>query len=291
MIFNKHSYKNQKTPGMEWAPLLQDLTSSYSITLATRTSKDEFYSFVSPNNESIFKFAQKGHRRFGGNELDRILSQVTRDLVINGESLLVLEEEIKDDSMQSWHFRTLNWESYIKKNGILIIKHGNEYATRCEKIDSNKVVHFYLCDIGLPKDVFKKVLRRIVRTNIVSIIKPEFFYNKSYDYFQHSKACELEFLNATKHIYWNGRSPSNQYTSEPYLLYKRGKWLQLRLMILDYLISRINDFIKNYGRQYDLSGEIQYHACFSKEELNSLLDQYTIGKVMTAELRDYLFQH
>lgn len=291
MIFYKLAPRAQHNIGLERSIFIEDMTSSYSISFSKRTNKDEFYKIVPSVNGSIFECLRGGHYDFTQYDLDKLLSHITHELIVKGESFVVLEEEKKDGSLQSWQLRTVPWQSYRSHKNALTIKQGNNECTRTEIFEKKKVLRFSLKDIGLSGGVFRNAMSRIQRTSLVSRVSPEFFTNKSYDYFQHSKACDLEFLRATKHIYWNGRSFSNQYASEPYLLYKRGKWLQLRLMILDYLISRINDFIKDYCRQYGLNGEIQYHACFSKEKLNSLLDQYAIGKVTTAELRDYLFQY
>jgi hypothetical protein len=287
MIFYKLAPRAQHSIELERSIFIEDLTLSYSISFSNRTNKDDFYKIVPTAKGSIFEYLREGYYDFTRYDLDKLLSHITHELITKGESFVVLDEDIKDGSLQSWHLRTVPWQSYRSHKNALTIKQGNNECTRTETFEKEKVLRFSLKDIGLSGDVFRKAMSRIQRTSLTSRVKPEFFYNKNYDYFQHSKACDLEFLSATKHIYWNGRSYNDQYVSVPYVLYKQGKWLQLRLTIFNYLMNKINEFIKDYSKQYDLTGEIQYNSCFSMETITTILSQYSLGEISTTEIMNY----
>ena len=290
MIISKSAPETNNAANLEMSMFLQDITLLYSIDLDLLDNRNTFYSVVPSEDESMLKYAYDGYRDFLRYGLDNLLTQITHELVIKGESFVVLVENIQDESLQSWHLQVMPWQSYRINKNTIFIKQVINQITRTETFDNHKVLHFSLNDIGLSTAVFRKAMKRVERTSLLYSHKLTPF-NKNYDFMAHDKASNLEFLSATKHIFWSGRKYSNPYTSEPYILYKRSKWLQLRLKILKYLIEKVNRFLNNYGKQYGLYGEIQFKSCYSSTQIAELWEQYSSGKTSTAELREYLFRY
>lgn len=103
------------------------------------------------------------------------------------------------------------------------------------KVNNQSVVSFYLKDLGFKKTYFRQLLNKFSRfdtlgtTNLALDKSLEGIYN----FTEHQKQLEFQFLNCTRKIFWNGRNYSNQHLSESYLLYRAAyaDMLQYRLQL------------------------------------------------------------
>ena len=122
MIISKSAPETNNAANLEMSIFLQDITLSYSIDLNLLANRNTFYSVDPSEDKSMLKYAYDGYRDFLRYKLDNILSQITHELVIKGESFVVLVENIQDESLQSWHLQVIPWQSYrIKLNIPMMI--------------------------------------------------------------------------------------------------------------------------------------------------------------------------
>ena len=158
------------------------------------------------------------------------------------------------------------------------------------KVNNQSVVSFYLKDLGFKKTYFRQLLNKFSRfdtlgtTNLVLDKSLKGIYN----FTEHQKQLEFQFLNCTRKIFWNGRNYSNQHLSESYLLYRAAYADMLQYRFLDYMLQKLNNGFEPLRQEFGFVGRII--TPLPRINYNQHLAEYHDGRINASQLGDIILK-
>lgn len=172
--------------------------------------------------------------------------------------------------------------------------HLKQFLTRRKEIEKRfppyLVVSFYLKDLGFKKTYFRQLLNKFSRfdtlgtTNLALDKSLEGIYN----FTEHQKQLEFQFLNCTRKIFWNGRNYSNQHLSESYLLYRAAYADMLQYRFLDYMLQKLNNGFEPLRQEFGFVGRII--TPLPRINYSQHLAEYHDGKINASQLGDVILK-
>lgn len=258
--------------------LIDDLSRSFKISLSQKPYSEGFYS-VHPSKDRL-ELLLSFRDRWTDYDYDRLLCAILHDLIINGKAYA---------EIITWkrHNTENDTEEYmglsIEPIHVKCAKHiGRRYCFKGSNlkgeavsfiINAKHIICFDLKDLGLTRNYFRKLFRRLQSIDIQNAanLVIDKTVEKRYDFREHVKKNELKLLQYTHSLYWYGRNMSNQHLSESYRLYREIHLKLLKQTILDYLLKQINNALSNFKTELGFEGIIvakqlayDYEAEFKK---------------------------
>ena len=265
------SYINKIIDNMPAKMFLDDFCSDYSISLSKKRFNNCIYRFHNASSKLLNLFAYD----FLDYELDKILSALSRDLLIFGKAFLIENLKYnKDNDLCEISYEPLHCKYIrVRKNYIKYkYKTSKGEIVKC-RVDRKRVIEFHLKDVGYSKKYFLKFFKKLKKTDLPS---STLVVDENFDWDKFNKTKDYKLLKYTRNIFWDGRNFSNKYVNEPYLLYRRIKYELIRNDFLEYLISQINADISVLGKEYDFSGYIAFDS--KTDSYKDLLQDLKEGK-------------
>ena len=109
-----------------------------------------------------------------------------------------------------------------------------------------------------------------------------------YNFTEHQKQLEFQFLNCTRKIFWNGRNYSNQHLSESYLLYRAAYADMLQYRFLDYMLQKLNNGFEPLRQEFGFVGRII--TPLPRINYSQHLAEYHDGKINASQLGDVILK-
>ena len=157
-------------------------------------------------------------------------------------------------------------------------------------VNNQSIVSFYLKDFGFKKTYFRQLLNKFSQfdtlgtTNLALDKSLEGIYN----FAEHKKYLELQFLNCTRKIFWNGRNYTNLNLSESYLLYRAAYADMLQYKFLDYMLQKLNNGFEPLRQEFCFTGKII--TPLPRINYNQYLAEYHGGKINASQLGDIILK-
>ena len=154
------------------------------------------------------------------------------------------------------------------------------------RVDKQSIISFKLKDLNFNPRYFRHLIKNLSRFDVLG--KTDLVFDKMlngiYDFNEHQKQQDFQLLECTRKIFWHGRSFSNQFLSDSYLLYRETHGKILQYDFLDYILKKINDGLTPLKEKFSFEGNIvttapriNYSQCFS---------EYYDGKINISQLGD-----
>lgn len=276
-----------------------DYTASYNPNITSQRFLEQFcnirISLKSRENDFFYYVKDKKLKNLLGlngevseYDFDKIINSSLYDLLVYGktyiEQILYFDKEdrlVKLRFLPVRHRRmfrifTKLYYSVKKFDGKRIRGH----------IDSKNLVVLKLKDMNYSKRYFKRIFKKQGKNE--QIYNDLMFSNKrNYGFDLVRKRSELKDLKTNKKIYWS-QTASNQYISEPYLVYRSMKFDLLQKKFLDYVLEKLNISIRKLGCKYGFEGEIEYKA--KTDKYDECFEKLNSGEMNCEEVGKIVFQ-
>lgn len=262
---------------------LQDFCSSYSIYLSQNYQNDDFYKF----DGTIDTFEDLFGYDFLRYDLDKLLSNIAENLILFGRAFL---ERIywydENNKLMKISYECINCKKIKVRRKHLYYRVYREQRKKVKgKIKEENIVEFRLKDLGFRKRYIVKRIRKLRRFENPDI---KLVQSKFFDFDKYVKKNEYHTLKKMKNIYWNARNNSNQFLSEPYLVYRIIRFDMLKNSFLEYMISRINEDLKKIGDSCGFSGAIKYNS--KVKNYDSIIQDLKTGQKTCEQISKIIFR-
>lgn len=278
--------KNLSLIGEGWM-FLEDLCASFSISFQKSILDRKFYYVKAPDKqlENLLEYDEYNFLRY---DFDKILVSNMRDLLIYGKAYVekVLWYDA-DNNLVKISFIPIRYKRQIKIGKGLYYKL-QRFDGQIEKgmVDKKNLISFNLKDLGYSKNYFRRKIKRLEKLKFPDT-KLSLDKSSGFDFLLYVQKQEYKLLKIMRGVNWYGRNGSNQYISEPYLIYRIMKLSLFRSKFLEYLIKGYNNALGELGREYGFSGEIGYESNVDNYEL--LLKDLKEGKKNCEEVGNHIF--
>ncbi len=271
----------------------QDLCTGFSFVLGENTRGNDFIYFE-PTGCAIEKLLrQNGHYNLSY-EIEEVLYNAIGSLFRYGKAYLYLQPEylVADDHSQkiisSVEMREiLGYPSKKKSKTIqFYCKSFDKNVCKTELLSDGLIV-FSLKEIGYQKNYFKKIIKHLGKLDISASATDLLAKSiPGYDLSEHLKHNRLKVLRETKEIGWYFGTDG---LSDSYFLYRKIQQDKLKLVILNYMINKINYAIKALLKDQD-AGEMKVRI--KSHDYSQMWNDYNAGHITASELKRLLFsQH
>ena len=285
-----HDYKYKR--GMHSHMFVEDFCRSFSIKLAPIEQHDEFYD-VSPADDLLKKLLTFDDYSFFRYSFDKLLDTLMYHLILNGTAYLEIVKWVDSKgTLQGIELVPICVSKGIKAKKVyrFFTKTPDRQSRIMFKVNNQSVVSFYLKDLGFKKTYFRQLLNKFSRfdtlgtTNLALDKSLEGIYN----FTEHQKQLEFQFLNCTRKIFWNGRNYSNQHLSESYLLYRAAYADMLQYRFLDYMLQKLNNGFEPLRQEFGFVGRII--TPLPRINYSQHLAEYHDGKINASQLGDVILK-
>ena len=271
----------------------QDLCTGFSYIPGKDNKYKDFISFE-PKGCIAEKLFLSNHHHNISYEIERLVENISDRMIRYGKAYIYLRPEYPNrkgkgifeiEGMTGLDLVELMGYTNRKK-GNMIIFYKKLYGDDVIKIEieSNRLIVLSLQDIGYKKNYFSGLIKRLGKYDIYS--QAAQFITESiegYNFIEHSKRNNLRLLKVTKDIGWRFDSDG---LSDSSILYRKIKLDKLKLIFLNYIISRINDALKVFLKDKDIGTLVVHHRCLNYDQL---WEDFTIGKITVTELTNTLY--
>ena len=278
--------------GMHSHMFVEDFCRSFSIKLAPIEQHDEFYD-VSPADDLLKKLLTFDDYSFFRYSFDKLLDTLMYHLILNGTAYLEIVKWVDSKgTLQGIELVPICVSKGIKAKKVyrFFAKTPDRQSRIMFKVNNQSVVSFYLKDLGFKKTYFRQLLNKFSRfdtlgtTNLALDKSLEGIYN----FTEHQKQLEFQFLNCTRKIFWNGRNYSNQHLSESYLLYRAAYADMLQYRFLDYMLQKLNNGFEPLRQEFGFVGRII--TPLPRINYNQHLAEYHDGRINASQLGDIILK-
>ena len=180
----------------------------------------------------------------------------------------------------------LGYPSKKKSDTIQFYCKSFDGDVRKTELLSDVLIVFNLKEIGYQKNYFKKVVKHLGKLD--STASATGFLTESipgYDFSEHLKHNRFKVLRETKEIGW---SFGTDGLSDSYILYRKIQQDKLKLVILNYVINKINQALKALLKDQD-AGEMKMRT--KDHDYNQIWNDYNAGNITASELTKMLFSY
>ena len=252
-----YSYNRTYQDGLYTHMLLEDFSSSFSITFSVSREDEKFYR-VEPNNDKLKNYLSFEDRGFFRYDLDKILQRTMYILLTTGMAHIEIvlwknrENQIIGISLEP--FSAVSVLRLPKQH--LFFTQKPDKTAQFFSVSSRHIITLDLKDLGFPRSYFRKLFRRMkpFETNIYSLALKK--NKQNIDFAALTKKQDFEFLKLTSRIGWFGRHSSNPNFSEAYLLLRSIRFRTLKKRFLEYLLTQINLGLTEFQTELGFSGQI-----------------------------------
>lgn len=265
--------------------LQRDLSFPFSIDLSSREINDPFYGVESEDNrlDHLLRYDSFSYFNY---DFDRILTQVMADLCYTGKAYVeIAYVKDADDNIKGLDLIPFDAVKLISLKGssFFVVK-VKKNRFRILKIPTYRIAEFALKDVGLKKNYFKKLVRRLTRMdrNRSMDLLNDKKISQIYDYSKISNREELLMVKYPHKIGWLGGDYQNKYRNESYNLYSHIKYKSFRKKCLEYMLGKINTGIENMCGVIGIEGKIVVRESILDYEKE--WEQYSNGEICTSEL-------
>ena len=269
--------------------LRKDLTLSLSTEFSRHNRYTDFYDIRSDNEnlKRLFLFEEPDYFRYN---FDQLLSWTLYNLISARKAyieIVILKNNngqvvgLSLASFDAIKYLTTNRTSYfVSKN--------HEKKHVYFKIPVNHYIEFSLKSLGLGKNYFKRLFRKIKkldRYSAISFLTDDKMRSK-FDSKMWMKKQDFDILQYPRKIGWH-RGSDNKLLSKSYLLYRTIEYKLFRQKCMEYLLQTINKALKLINDEIGAIGEIIVAA--------SLLDykqewqRYINGEICASELSKIIY--
>ena len=270
----------------------QDLCSGLSFVLGDNTRESDFFYFEPAGCATERVFRHK-NQYYLSHEIEQALDGVIDSLLRYGKAYLYIQPEyaVTDDhspkNISAVEMREILGFPSKKKSDTLQF-YCKVFGGDVRKIEliSDGLIVFSLKDIGYKKNYFKRVVKHLGKfdttasaTGLLTEAVP------GYDFSEHLKHNRFKVLRETKKIGWHLGTDG---LSDSYILYRKIQQDKLKLLILNYVMNKINHAIKALLKDQD-AGEIKIRT--KDHDYNQLWNDYNTGHITASELTRILYPH
>ena len=270
------------------------LASIYSFVVEDDNELDEVVTLSSFESElSKVLFAGNYYRLM--HDLTQIIGYVMSGIIEYGRIYMELRtEEINDENGCTHLSSIIPFIIYgdvkgITNNSVTLYSYNfNSRQVTQRNVLKTQLVKFDLKDIGLKRNYFSKILKRITRSDITKVSTSYIEGLKEYDFSYHSRMADIERLRLTKNIGWVFNEDK---LSDSQILYRKIRLERLRIQILDYIIETFNNGLLrlkekdvediNYGKVISNTRRIDYDDLWKK---------YSVGEITASVLSSILYK-
>lgn len=263
----------------------EDFSQGFSSTFMPIGTHDAFY-HITPENDALRKLLLFKHSSNLDALLDQLLGEIMCYLLINGKTYVEIVPFLnQEEAVNGIEFVCVpakrHWVRHSKYT--LTARESDGRLIKFD-IDLNRLVIFDLKDLGFHRNYFRKLANRLTEFDATNgselMLDPKM--KGIFDYEKYHKSIDFKLLKGTRSIYWYGRSSSNQYLSESYLLYREMQYKNLRYKFLEYILGQINAKMDNLKAEWGFLGKITAGVSLSHYEESFF--QYSEGKINTSQL-------
>lgn len=267
----------------------QDLGTGFSFALGDNTREKDFIYFEPAGCTMERVFRHKNQYSLS-REIEQIFDKVVDSLLRYGKAYLYLQPkhavtgEHSQKNISSVEMREIKGYPSKKKSDTIqfYCKSFGGDVHRTELIADGLIV-FSLKDIGYKKNYFKKVIKYLGKFDSATGLLTESI--PGYDLSEHMMHNRFKVLRETKDIGWVFGTDG---LSDSYVLYRKIQQDKLKLMILDYVMNKINHAIKALLKDQD-AGEMRIRT--KDHDYNQLWKDYNSGHITASELAKILFPY
>lgn len=275
--------------------LIDDFTRSFRIALS-QSPYPKGYFYVHPANdllESYLSFQD----RWTDYDFDQFLCSIFHDLIINGKAyaeIITWKKRNEEDDTEEYiglSIEPIHAKSAKRIGDQYYFKGMNQKGEAVSfMIDAKYTVYFDLKGLGLKRNSFRKLFKRLNSINIqnTTSLMLDKSIEKHYDFMEHIKKNEFKLLQYTRGLYWYGRNMRNQYLSESYRLYRDIHLKLLRKDILNYLLEQINDSLTEFKTEMGFVGTIVAKDLTS--DYNAEFQRYYTGEINAEQLGKIIYR-
>lgn len=266
----------------------EDMCSGYTFSLGTQEGRQDFLTLEPATSRFANAYAQKYYN--SNYEIERVFSSAIYSLLAYGKAYLylIIDYPNTNDNEQK---QSVMSADIVEYKGFPI--RGFGYNNFCAKtydekikmvrVDANALITLDLKDLGLRRNYFRKILKKINRYDIT---RNDFVTNgvEGYDFSLHARKNRIHLLKLTKNIGW---SYGNDELSDSNILYRKIQMEKLQLRMLQYVVESVNDALSaSLGED---SGKIVTHV--KQRDYDQLWADYSKGNLTLHQLRAILFSH
>lgn len=272
--------------------LLEDLTGSFSLEFSHINETRNFFR-IEPINDRLNTLLSYERFNYLEYDFERCLGEIFRYLIYKGKAyaeIAILTSEHDEivglDIIPIDYKKDIKLGKHIKFHGLTSNKETIKF-----KINKKYLIKFDLKDIGLSRDFFSKVIKKLRKTSISAPV--EFFTDKKlekiFDYEKYSCTNDYNLIKFCKNIGWVGRNYSNQFLSDSYLLTQRIKFKKIKWRILEYLLLQINSKLSTFKNSCNFNGEIQISV--KEKDYEKEYCSFYNGTTTLKSFTDYVYNY
>ena len=173
----------------------------------------------------------------------------------------------------------LGYPSKRKSDTIQFYCKGLDGEIRKIELLFDGLIVLSLKDIGYKKNYFKNVLKHLGNFDITTSANGLLTeVDLGYDFSEHEKHNRFKVLRETKKI---GLHLGTEGLSDSYILYRKIQQDKLKLLILNYVIKKINHAIKALLKDQNVGEMAIRTKC---HDYNQLWNDYNTGQITASEL-------
>lgn len=270
----------------------QDLCTGFSFVLGEYTRENDFIYFE-PAGCAIETLLRQNKHYNLSYEIEEVLYNVIGSLLRYGKAYLYLQPEYleTDDHSQknisAVEMREiLGYPSKKKSDTIQFYCKSFDGDVRKTELLSDGLIVFNLKDIGYQKNYFNKIVKRLGKLDTTASATGLLTESiPGYDFSEHLKHNRLKVLRETKEIGWYFGTDG---LSDSYILYRKIQQDKLKLVILNYVVNKINHAIKALLKEQD-AGEMKMRI--KDHDYSQMWNDYNAGHITASELTRLLFSH
>lgn len=268
---------------------LEDFCLRFSIDLAKNKEDRQFFD-VLPEGSRLKELLTSQNYDFLEYDMDKLLTHIMRTLIFAGkafvEVVLSFDEENNVTEISLVPFDPIL--SIPGRNNTLFLAIQRDRKPKFFKISKRNIAVFRLSDLGFRRYSLRRFYSKLPRFDVLSAGDMSLAPQKTgFDFFLWNDKREYKLLKASKKTGWYGRSTDNPYMGEAYKLYRAIQKKKLRINLLDYFLSRINDSISVICKELEIEGTIiAKRISYNYDEI---LQKLYSGQINYSQLRDCVF--
>ena len=266
----------------------QDLCTGFSVVLGENARENDFIYFE-PAGCAIEKLLRQNTHYNLSYEIEEVLYNVIGSLLRYGKAYLYLQPEYAETDDHSQKIisavemrEILGYPSKKKSDTTQFYCKSFDGDVRKTELLSDGLIVFSLKELGYQKNFFKKVVKHLGKLDTTGLLTESI---PGYDFSEHLKHNRFKVLRETKEIGWYFETDG---LSNSYILYRKIQQDKLKLVILNYVINKINHAIKAMLKDQDV-GEMKLRT--KDYDYNQMWTDYNAGHITASELTRMLFSH
>lgn len=264
---------------------IEDFTKGFSYDFTPIEKHDTFYG-VSPADNTLKALLTFTNYSYFEYEFEELLSDIMYNLILNGKAYVeIVSWTDANGTVKGIEFIPVHAKfRCMRRRKVQFVAYDFNKEVVSFKIEKNRLLFFDLRDIGYKRSYFRKLIKHlcVFDATAASELVLDSNMNGIFDLTKYHEALEYKLLKQTKPVHWLGRSYSNKYLSESYLLYRTIQYKKLKYNFLEYILQQINEGLDAFKTGWDFSGKISIMSPLP--DYQGEFEKYRNGEINASQL-------